>query len=483
MYYVGNYNYMNISNLLFTNIPNISESVIPSSTQGGAITVSRMPRRIILKNGLRIVYETSPNTLPLTSIQCFVRLGSINETNDIRGISHMIEHMMFKGTRNLPTSTDVSNYYDENGAYINAYTDKQLTCYVIKCQNDYFQICLQILADMLFNSKIEHKNFNTEYQVVVEETRNDVDDISTITSDSIDKMLYKGSSFETPVDHLSYHKKIMNYNKVVEIYKNYYIPQNMVLSIVSPLPFKKILHYIKNTFFFKTKKIYQDNFLLPSPNFCIKPSRDIQIIIQQKMIESTNIAIGFRTCSMYSNDKYILKLLKNVLIGPETSRFFNILRNKNGLTYNTNININNYETSGDFTIFTQIDPNKLIKNGTHKGLLPIISSILQDLYINGITEKELNKSKGFLKGRLARNIEDNNILAEHNGKSFLFDNEEQQENVFSYLKKYELHYSHITCEDIHRIIKKYFINENLCIFIIGYKNPTIKTIRDLFMKF
>ena len=467
-----------------TTIPN---SLLTGGGSSPSFSSNEPPHRIILKNGLRVVYEKSPSSLPLTSIQCFVNMGSIHETNDVRGISHIIEHMAFKGTKKLPTSTDVSQPYDKTGAYMNAYTDKQLTCYVIKCQNEYFKVCLSVLSDMLFHSTFQRAEFEKEYDVVIEEARINVDDTATTVDEAITKLLYKGSSYENPVDHLSYHTpNRVKYERAVEIYKNYYVPKNMVLSIVSSIPYKPIMSFIKNTYFFK-ERINRNTLRLPPPNLYLEPFREPQIIVEKKDgLESTNVAIGFRTCNMYSNDKYTLNLLKFVLIGPIMSRFFRILRDENGLTYRTNIGINNYEHSGDFTVFTQIDPNKLLRNKNKPGLLPIIASIFRDLLKHGITEEEFKTAKGYLKGIIFRHFEDNDSLADHNGRHFLFDSGEpdaSDENVFSYLKKYDLCYSRITRDDIHRTIKKYFVLENLCIFILGTKVPSIKSVHDTFVRF
>lgn len=467
-------------------IPNsLLTPTLPKTPHGGAIGAPRArPRRVILKNGMRVVYEKSPSTLPLTSIQCFVHMGSVNEPNDVRGISHIIEHMAFKGTPKLPTSIDISKPYDKTGAYMNAYTDKQLTCYVIKCQNEFASVSLQVLSDMLFHSKMERTEFNKEYDVVIEEARMNVDDIATTVDETITQMLYKGSSYENPVDHLSYHQpNKIAYEKAVEIYKNNYVPKNMVLSIVSPLSYNVIMSFIKKTYFWK-ERIERNILRLPPPNLYLEPFREPQIIIQKKGgMESTNVAIGFRTCNMYSSDKYTLNLLKYVLIGPIMSRFFRILRDEHGLTYRTNIVSNNYEHMGDFTIFTQVDPLKLLHSHNSPGLLPIISRIFSDLRKNGVTAEEFKTAKGYLKGILTRHLEDNDSLADHNGKHFLFDSGEPdagEEGVFSYIKKYELCYDAISRQHIHQVIKKYFIGENLCIFILGSKVPSIKVVREIF---
>jgi hypothetical protein len=110
-------------------------------------------------NGFRFIYEKPNSDIPVTSILGFVKLGSIHERDGIRGVSHFIEHMCFKGTKRHPTSKIISRNYDRIGAYFNAYTHKEYTCYEIKCEEQYLENSIHVLSDMMMNSQFNKKEF------------------------------------------------------------------------------------------------------------------------------------------------------------------------------------------------------------------------------------------------------------------------------------------------------------------------------------
>ena len=200
-------------------------------------------------NGFRIVYEKTKNESPISSIHAFCELGSVYETDGIRGVSHFIEHMCFKGTKKIPKPKDIFIEYDKIGAYFNAYTEKEYTCYTIKCDNDYIENSIVIMSDMLLNSTFNKKEYGKEEKVVIEENARDHDDPEDLLCENMDKLIYKGSSYANSVDTIAYHKKRMDYEKVLEIYKLFYVPNRMVLSIVSSLSFEYIKKIIYKTFF------------------------------------------------------------------------------------------------------------------------------------------------------------------------------------------------------------------------------------------
>jgi len=212
-------------------------------------------------NGFRIVHENPQSNLPITSIQLFCDYGSVYEKDGLRGAAHFIEHMCFKGTQKIPNGKEIFIEYNKIGAYFNANTEKRYTRYIITCEDDYFNNCIFILSDMLMNSTFNKKEFEKERKVVVEENIRNEDDASDIISDNINKMLYNGSSYADAIDTLSFHNsKTLKYEDVVEAYKMFYLPNRMVLSIVSNISFNKINEALKRTYFYKAPKICNFNY-------------------------------------------------------------------------------------------------------------------------------------------------------------------------------------------------------------------------------
>ncbi len=411
-------------------------------------------------NGLKLVYDNKPNTY-ISAINIFVRVGSNNETENVRGISHFIEHMLFKGTSNISSAKEVSMKFDEIGAYINAYTDKSVTCYTVKCDSTYICRCIHTLSDMLMNSIIDTNEMEKEKHVVLEEVNRAKDDTDYYINDQVYKCLYKGSSLAYPtggdeVNILAYTRE-----QVIDYINTFYIPSNMVISICSNISIKEVKNCIEKSYLMTNKKHKIDNtkYIV---NTNLYKQTEIRLDIIQRDIEQTHIALGFRTTNQYDNDKYVLDLLYTILSGNMSSRLFVNLREKNGLTYNVDIDNELFEFSGGFTIITSLDKNKLVKNGLKKGAIPIIIDTLNTLIEEGVSAIELEKNKGFIKGSITLENENSSSISDYNGRMVLFDYP-----VFIEIQDLYKIYNNITIDDINRVIQKYFRKEFLCVYLIG----------------
>jgi predicted Zn-dependent peptidase len=183
--------------------------------------------------------------------------------------------------------------------------------------------------------------------------------------------------------------------------------------------------------------------------------------------------IGFRTCNDLSDDKFVLNLLKKMM-NDLSGRLAMLLREDNGLTYTSNATTNYYENVGDFIFFAETDYKKLIKNGSSKGVLPLIIGLINDLLKNGIREKEFVLAKNSKKEKMKLNLQDNDVLAQHNGKEFLLYGDKRK--IISYSDIYEKHYKDITKEQVNTVIRKYFKPENMSVCIAGEQIPSQNTI-------
>jgi predicted Zn-dependent peptidase len=430
-------------------------------------------------NGFRIIYETPRNSISITSIQVFCKIGSAMETDETRGISHFIEHMAFKGTKRLPTSKDISKTYDEIGAYFNATTEKSYTNYIVKCEDEHIKNCILVLGDMLLNSVFDKGEFEKEKKVVVEESILLEDSGENIVADMYDASVYKGSSYANSIDTLAYHKPgSLEYSQVLQFYKTFYKPSNMVLSVVSHVPFSKFIDIVSHSDF--TKTIPNSPFVhCPNPIMSYDPQTEPQYIIKpRKGLNTLHLIIGFRTCSQYSPDKYALNLLGNILGGFMNARLFAILREANGLTYSSYADTSYYSILGDFSVCAETDPAKLLKNkGKGKGVLPLIVDIIVDLQKHGVSASELRIAKSNMKGSMAIEEEDNDNACFHNGsKMLLYDDGTP---IISYHDRYDKHYKSITQQNIHDVIKKYFTKQNMTVCILGNHIPTLKAVKDI----
>ena len=424
-------------------------------------------------NGFRIVYEKSSNNTPISCIEILCDIGSVYENNETRGVSHFIEHMCFKGTKNIPIPKNIFIEYDKIGAYLNATTDKRYTYYTIKCSNEYIENSINIMSDMLLNSTFNKMEYKKEEKVVVEENIKDVNDAEEILFENLDKLIYNGSSYAFPVDTIAYHKGNLDYEKVIEMYNYFYQPNKMILSIVSNVPFNHIKQMVEKTFFVK-KIVNQIQIPNKYPIYSfVLPQNDIQYNIQKKNEISTgHIAIGFRTNYC---DKYALGLLKVILSGPMSARLFMLLREENGLTYSSFASHEYYDLLGEFVFYAETDSTKIMKNGSKLGVLPLIIKLINELIEYGITDDELRLAKKYLKGDMELDLEDNENLALHNGEKLLV---YPNEKIVPYSKIYDTFYKNITKKDIQNVIRKYLNKKNMSVCIVSENLPSLDKIKE-----
>lgn len=426
----------------------------------------------IYENGFRVIYQKSNNKIPMTHIHAFCDVGSVYEFNDLRGVSHFIEHMCFKGTQKLPSTKKLLHHYDEIGAYFNAYTEKRFTAYTLKCVNDYLENSMVIMSDMILNSKFDKTEFRKEEMVVIEENIQDSDDVYETLTDKIESEIFKGSSFENPIDILSYHSKKYDYDKVTDFYNYFYQPHNIVLSIVSNVPFSNFKHYLKKTHFVTLKPMRLT--MKTQIVYNVTPQDSIKIsLVSKKNMNTTHFMIGFRTLS---EDKYILNILKSILSSTFNARLFMLLREKEGLTYTTDASIVNTKIAGCFTMYAEADKDKIIRNGKKLGVLPIIFKMIRDLIKNGVTQEEVSLAKGYLQGSFHMALSNNENIVKHNGQKMLT---EPDKKVIPYEKLYDTKYKHITKKEIDIVIRKYFISNGMTICMIGSDLPKESVLQNL----
>ena len=414
------------------------------------------------ENGFRLVHEKP--VIPssnIASIQVFCDIGSIHEPEESRGSAHFIEHMCFKGTKQLNSAKEVNLIFDKTGSESNAFTDRRYTCYYADTDKDNVRICISTLADMLLNSVFDKTEYVKEREVVREEMVKDADDYELLSLMNADKQIYAGSPYENPVDDLKYHegKHALKYENILEIYKKFYVPSNFILSVCSSIPFETICKYVEQSDFIKVVNREPR----PSLNLCVKPQTDVVYNLEKRNTNPVHICIGFRTCGLMNLDKYCLKLLKTVLSGKINSRMFMLLREENGLTYTSYAYSDFFEHMGDFKMYAECDPAKVFKNGSGPGVFPLLCQMIRDLLEHGVTKEELETAKGFSQGTQKMNAEDSSVIAKYNGKNQLFNNL----TAPKYADKYKKLIAPITLNQIHQCIRKYFCREGMVVSIVS----------------
>lgn len=425
-------------------------------------------------NGLRLIY--TPNRLPITGVSMMVKVGSINEPRHLYGVSHFLEHMLFKGTTKRPTTMIISKELDIIGADYNAYTDKDLTCYICKAESKYIETMVEILSDMLCNSLVRESEMETEKDVVIEEIIRGYDNPASLIGDKVYEIIYKGNSLSHDIGGDSKTIKSYKHSDVVKYYKDNYCPENMVVSICSNLGFEEVKGVVSRCCLVemetKCKEAKVDTIL--------EKQKGPRFMFKDKDLEQANIIVAYRTMDQRGMDKWYLEVLSLIVGGNMSSRLFMILREENGLSYSVSAESSVYEASGHFQVQTAIDKDKLIRNKTKEGGIPLIMKCLLEIR-NGkkpITEEELEKAKGYLRGQLALQEESALNISDFNGKVVLFGEEPK-----IYYHQVDELIEMIKLEEINKVVEKYFNPDRLNIAIIGkYNEKEFSEIKETITK-
>ena len=383
-----------------------------------------------LKNGLRIVAESRTEVSSI-SVGLMVKSGSRNETKDINGISHFLEHMMFKGTKKR-NSKEIAESIENLGGQLNAYTSKEVTCYYIK--NLYTHL---VLSDMLNNSVFDPKELEREKGVVIEEIN--------MTEDSPEDVLYdlhaRAAFGENPLAYpvLGNIDNVKNFNReiLLEYKKRKYTPKNSVISICGRFDENELMELLEKYFGeYNNENIYEPQYIETD----ILPGS----IYSDKDIEQLHVNIGLKGLKAGHKKGYSLVLLSNIFGGGASSILFQNVREKLGLCYNIYCYPQTFQEVGLLNIYCGLG-----KDYGEKAL-EVINSEIQRFAKEGISNELLEINKEKIKTNYILGLESTSSIMFSNAKQILFKNKiDTEEEVIDKINK-------ISMEDIDYVLKNTF---------------------------
>ncbi len=205
-----------------------------------------MYKKHVLENGLTIIGEEIPYVKSI-SLGIWINAGSRIEDEEISGISHFIEHMLFKGTKNR-TSKQIASEIDNLGGQINAFTSKECTCYYVKLLDSHIDIGIDILSDMILNSKFNEDDLDKERSVIIEELKMYEDSPEDLAYDLLTENIYKNDPLGMNIIGTEESLKKLNREKLLDYFNKYYVPNNSVIAISGNFNFNEIINKIEEKF-------------------------------------------------------------------------------------------------------------------------------------------------------------------------------------------------------------------------------------------
>lgn len=406
--------------------------------------------RKVLGNGLRVITIPMPSFESATAM-VMVGAGSRYETRANNGISHFLEHMAFKGTTKRPTAQDIAGLIDGVGGEFNAFTSKEVTGYFVKSAASHVELCLDVLSDMLQNSKLDQKEIDKEKGVILEERNLYEDTPSRNIGDVYESLLYG----DTPLgwDIVGTKEVIRSITKqnFVDYMGSLYSPQNITVVVAGGIETKPTEDLIEK--YFGEMKPFDIVSYIKQPENQIKP----ELFIKEKNTEQVHIGIGFRTVSTHNEEKHTLSVLAAILGGGMSSRLFSEVREKRGLAYYVRTGAEHYQDVGNLVSTAGLDPKRI-----EEGIEVIVGEYAKISGSKpGISKDELSKAKEFLKGHFVLELEDSRAVAALFAQSEILEGEiETPEELIKKIDK-------VTMEEVEAAAQKYFKQDQLNLAIIG----------------
>jgi len=404
-------------------------------------------QKTTLDNGLRVLTANMPHTRSV-SICIFIGVGSRYETGPQSGVSHFIEHLMFKGTPRRATARDISMAIEGVGGTINAGTDKELTIYWCKTAQPHFSLALDVLSDMLLHSKFAPDDIESERQVIIEEIHMGKDSPSQQVNMLIDELLWPGHPLGRDIAGDKDSVAGISREMMLGYLACQYLPGNTVVSIAGALKHREMVTVVNQAL-----GGWADE--QPHPKYSpYQKQKFPRLTVERKDTEQVHLCLGLNGLSLLHPRRFVLDLLNVILGEGMSSRLFTEIRDRLGLAYSIHSYVDHFLDTGAMTIYAGVEP---------KNLPVAIKAILEQLsrLKEPIPETELTKAKELAKGRLLLRMEDSrNVAGWMGGQEILTGKILSVDQVASIIDA-------ITADEIERLAQELLVASQLRLAVVG----------------
>ena len=409
-----------------------------------------------LPSGLRVITVPMPN-LESVTVTVWVKTGSRNEEKRINGISHFLEHMVFKGSVKRPTAKEISSAVDSIGGEFNAATSKDWTNFYIKAGINNLETAFDVLSDMVLNPLLKSDEIEREKGTIIQEIAMYEDTPMVKIGEVFENLTFAGNSLSWDTAGTAKSVKRITKNDFERYRKMHYYPENMLISIAGGVSEIKALELVKKYFEFAHLGGGFGHFGHPrGVSFQIKQNKP-QVKLKTKKDEQAHFIIGFRAEGRAYKGRYAQGLLSAILGAGMSSRLWIEVRERRGLAYAVKTSMDRYIDTGYLGTYAGVDPKKVDE---------AIAVMLEQHYgiSNGqfpISNEELHRAKEFIKGHFALALEDTkNVSSFFSDQALFLDEILTPEEIFKKVDK-------VTLDEVNFEAKRLFVPSRLNLAIIG----------------
>lgn len=402
--------------------------------------------RIVFGNGVRLLMEPHP-LVHSVCMGVWVNAGAVFENSENNGVSHFLEHLLFKGTSRR-SAFEIAESIDAVGGQINAFSSKEFTCYFVKVRDEHGLLGLDVLADMIQNSQFDAAEIEKERNVIIEEIKMYEDAPDEIIHDVFTQSLFRHSTIGYPILGPLETIRSISREKIIEYFKTMYTGPNIIITISGRYDRDAVIQAVGDSFGELPSKPGEHQFdTVPDPCF--------ENTIREKAIEQVHMIAGTVATPELDEDRYKLSVLSTLLGGGMSSRLFQKIREERGLAYSVFSYTNRFRAAGLFAIYAGC----AIMEAEH--VLGLILDELQNLRKDAVPKRELQRAKEQMKGNIILGLESTNARMNRLGRNELYFR--RQIPVDEILARIDA----VAIEDIMTMANQYFRKDRMALTIIG----------------
>ncbi len=404
--------------------------------------------RTKLKNGLRVILVPKKGSLA-TTVMVMVEAGSKYETKEINGISHFLEHMCFKGTKDRPRPIDIASELDALGAQYNAFTGQEFTAYYAKAKNENFHSILNVVSDLYLNPMFDPAEIEKEKGVIIEELNMYEDTPARHVHDIFTELMYGDQPAGWNVGGKKEVIQKLTREDFIKYRGVHYLPQSTVMVIAGGFNPKNAIKKIEEHFSIFAKGAKNQK------RKVVESQKKPQELVRFKESDQTHLVLGFRACDTHDERRFALEVMAEILGGGMSSRLFQSIREELGAAYYVHADTNLLSDHGNFFMGAGAEHSKL--ESVIKAALLEFSRMKRDK----VSVQDLKKAKEHLLGNLFLSLETSDELAN------FYSIEEVMGIKLSSPEALAKKIRAVTAEEVRSVARTFVKNDRLNLAVIG----------------
>jgi len=403
-------------------------------------------RRQVLPHGLTVITEQMEH-IRSASIGIWLETGSRDETAQVNGISHFIEHMVFKGTKHR-TAEEIARQVDSIGGNMDAFTSKECICFSVKVLDENIPVALEILTDLVLHPTFTAEDIARERGVILEEIKMDEDNPDYLVHEIFTQNFWKDHPLGKPILGTKETVKKFERQTVLETYTHRFAPGNIVVAAAGHLNHDHFVDLVVK--YFEHLKPSQNGFHQPAPKIVPRI-----VLRNKKALEQVQLCIGVPAYPIAHEKRHAGYILNTLLGGGMSSRLFQNIRERQGLAYSIYSDLNPYRDTGCMAVYAGTSLASATK------VVKAVVSEFRDLKEHRVPEEELRRSKDQLKGSLMLSLESSTARMSNLARQEMYFDHFQ--DLDELIEKIEA----VTAEDLQSIAQEFFKTESVAVTALG----------------